>query len=152
MTSQARNERQVYELFIRATRERLWQALTEGEVTAKYFFGTRVSSSWKVGAPLSYQSAVGATLVSGEVLTHDPGKELAHTWKVHYDPALVDEVSTIRWHIEERGLSCKLTVVHELAGAPKTASNVAKDGWSVVLSGLKTLLETGSPLEILPSA
>lgn len=141
-------------MITRSTRDELWRALTDGEFTVRYFFGTRVSSSWQVGAPIRYHGPDETTLVSGEVLGREQGKELVHTWRVHYDPALADELSTVRWQIEERGPSCKLTVIHELARAPKTRAHVGEgqDGWSVVLSGLKTLLETGSPLEIRAQA
>jgi uncharacterized protein YndB with AHSA1/START domain len=149
-TEKSKSEQQVYELFIRTTPEALWQAITDGQVTRQYFFGTAIKSSFEPGARLVYEAPDGSPVVSGKVVACERGKSLAHTWKVHYDPALLDEESTVRWSIEPRGSACKLTAVHELERAPKTAANVGvgKDGWSVVLSGLKTLLETGSPLEL----
>jgi uncharacterized protein YndB with AHSA1/START domain len=83
------------------------------------------------------------------VLECDPPRRLVHAWTSAYDPELAaEEPSRVTWEIESRedGLTL-LTVVHDrLEGAPKTAAGVAGEGWMYVLSGLKTLLETGEPL------
>ncbi|TMA23232.1 MAG: ATPase, partial [Deltaproteobacteria bacterium] len=63
-----------------------------------------------------------------------------------YDPELSSESSRVTYLIEKRGEVCKLAVTHELADAPKTAKHVSKDGWTLILSTLKTLLETGEPM------
>jgi hypothetical protein len=87
-------------------------------------------------------------LVDGEVLESDPPHRLVHTWRALYDPETASEPhSRVSWEIEPQdGGFTKLTVVHDrLEEAPKTALSVA-GGWSFVLSGLKTLLETGKPL------
>jgi uncharacterized protein YndB with AHSA1/START domain len=86
--------------------------------------------------------------VVGQVLEHDPPRKLVHSWRAVYDPASATEPeSRVTWEIEPHGDGVsKLTVVHDrLEASPVTATSVA-GGWSLVLSGLKTLLETGEPL------
>lgn len=143
---------QIYEVFIRTTPERLWQALTDPGFTARYFFGTAVRSTFKPGDPIDYTFPDGSPAIAGEILEADPPRRLVQTWIVRYNPALAHERSIVTWRIEARGDACKLTAVHDLTGAPGTAANVGNDGWTVVLSGLKTLLETGEPLAVAPAA
>lgn len=140
------SNKQVYELFIRTTPEKLWRALTDGAVTAQYFFGTSVASKLEKGAPITWTFPDGSVAVDGVVSGVESPRRLAHTWVTRYDPALSDECSDVVWSIEPRGEVVKLVVEHELSSAPKTAASVGKDGWSLVLSGLKTVLETGAPL------
>jgi uncharacterized protein YndB with AHSA1/START domain len=137
---------QVYSVFIRATPEQVWEAITTPEFSHKYFHGARLTI-----APNSYSSVSddGADLVTGSVLEFDPPRRLVHTWRAMYSPELaVEDESRVTWEIEPRddGLTY-LTVVHDrLDGAPLTAVAVSGEGWMHVLSGLKTLLETGEPL------
>ena len=136
---------QVYSVFIKATPEQIWDAITKPEFTQKYFFGSHVTVT-----PDEYRSVndEGNDLVRGRVLEIDPPRRLVHSWLAYYDPEMAAENdSRVSWDIEPQdGGYSKLTVVHDqLEGAPKTATSVA-GGWSFVLSGLKTLLETGKPL------
>jgi uncharacterized protein YndB with AHSA1/START domain len=142
--------RQVHELFIQTTASKLWETLTSSELTPHYFFGTAVKSSFEPGAPIRYDLPDGTLAVDGVVLACEPQKNLVHTWRIHYDPALAEETSTVEWHIEQRGKVCRVVATHELVDAPRTAAHLGagQDGWSVVLSGLKTYLETGKPLEL----
>jgi uncharacterized protein YndB with AHSA1/START domain len=83
------------------------------------------------------------------VLEFDPPRKLVHGWQSLYDPELAEEEpSRVTWEIEPQdGGFCKLTVTHDqLEGAPKTAESVLGEGWMMVISGLKTVLETGEPL------
>jgi uncharacterized protein YndB with AHSA1/START domain len=139
-------ETQVYELFIRTTPEKLWQALTDGAVTRKYLFGETLHSDWKPGSEWSATNSEGKRDVDGKVLECDPPRRLVITWHVLFDPELSNEISTVTYLIEKRGELCKLSVRHDLADAPKTAGQVNSDGWQWILSNLKTLLETGQPL------
>ena len=139
----------VYVTYIATTIERLYQALTSAEFTERYMFGRRVESTWAVGAPVRYVGRDGGVSDSGEVLESDPPRMLRHTWRALYDPETATEpFSRVTWEIEpQEGGVTKLTVVHDqLEGAPKTAESVA-GGWMYILSGLKTLLETGKPLQ-----
>jgi uncharacterized protein YndB with AHSA1/START domain len=150
MTTMTEQATQVYSVFIRATPEQVWDAITKPEFTTRYFHGTRIESTFEPGAPyLSLAGDGDETLVDGEVLESDPPRMLKHTWRALYDPETASEpFSRVAWEIEpQEGGVTKLTVVHDqLEAAPKTAASVA-GGWSYVLSGLKTLLETGEPLQ-----
>jgi uncharacterized protein YndB with AHSA1/START domain len=145
--------RQTHELFIRTNLAELWRSLTDGAVTRHYFFGTEVKSSFKKGDVIRYEMPDGMLTIDGTVLECEPERRLVHTWKIQYDPALTGESSTVEWRLEARGEACKLTVIHDFEHAPKSAAHLGegKDGWNVVLSGLKTYLETGKPL-VLPMA
>ena len=138
---------QVYQVFIKATPERIWEAITNPEFTTKYFYGARieVTPEWR----RTYSPDGGDSWGEGAVTEFDPPRRLVHEWRSSYNAELsVEEPSRVTWEIEQRddGLSL-LTVVHDrLEGAPKTAASVAGPGWMMVLSGLKTLLETGEPL------
>jgi uncharacterized protein YndB with AHSA1/START domain len=150
MTTMTEQTTQVYSVFIRATPEQVWDGITKPEFTTRYFYGTRIDSTFEPGAPyLSIAGEGDQTLVDGEVLESDPPRMLKHTWRALYDPETASEPhSRVTWEIEpQEGGVTKLTVTHDqLEAAPKTAVSVA-GGWSYVLSGLKTLLETGEPLE-----
>lgn len=140
---------QVYSIFIRATAEEVWDAITKPEFTSKYFFGNRVDSTFEPGAPFRSLSPDGAEVrVEGVVREADRPRRLVHGWRALYNAETAAEPeSRVTWEIEpQEGGVCRLTVVHdELEHAPKTAGSVA-GGWMYVLSGLKTLLETGQPL------
>jgi uncharacterized protein YndB with AHSA1/START domain len=141
---------QVYQVFIKATPERIWEAITDPTFTVKYFHGSRVELKPVSGSPYKGVSPDGSQLwVHGEVLEADPPRRLVHTWTAKYDPVMAEEVpSRVTWEITGRdgGMSL-LTVVHDqLEGAPKTAESVSGEGWMYVLSGLKTVLETGDSL------
>jgi uncharacterized protein YndB with AHSA1/START domain len=150
MTTMTELATQVYSVFIRATPEQVWDGITKPEFTTRYFHGTRIESTFEPGAPyLSLAGDGDETLVDGEVLESDPPRMLKHTWRALYDPETASEpFSRVTWEIEpQEGGVTKLTVVHDqLEAAPKTAESVA-GGWTYVLSGLKTLLETGEPLQ-----
>jgi len=136
---------QVYQVFINASPEQIWEAITKPEFTSKYFYGVTIDTT-----PEERRSYSGSELKNvQEVLEYESPRRLVHSWISFYDPEMAaEEPSRVTWEIEEGedGVS-KLTVVHDqLEGAPKTAANVSGEGWMYVLSGLKTLLETGKPL------
>lgn len=140
--------RQTYELFVRATPEKVWETLTDPAATRHFFHGTAVESTFRAGEPIRYLLPNGMLAVEGEILEVAPSSRLSHTWGIRYNEAMSRERSSVSWTIERRGPATKITVVHELAEAPLTAKNVGTDGWSHVLCGLKTLIETGEPLVI----
>ena len=142
---------QVYMVFIKASPEEIWDAITKPEFTSRYFHGSNVESSFEPGAPYKGWSSDRSQLfVDGEVLESDPPRRLSFTWSALWDEELVSEAaSRVTWEIDpQKGGFSKVTVVHDqLEGAPKTAATVASDmGWKIVLDGMKTLLETGEPL------
>src|SRR5262249_2092281 len=144
----AQAPKQIYQIYIRATPEQIWEAITKPEFTALYFHGSRVETNGTVGTPIRHHAPDGVYLWSDDViLESDPPRRLVQTWRALYDPELAAEPpSRVTWEIEPQpGGVTKLTVVHdELDLAPKTAAHVG-GGWMFILSGLKTLLETGSP-------
>jgi uncharacterized protein YndB with AHSA1/START domain len=136
---------QVYQVFVKATPEAVWDAITKPEFTSKYFHGVTIDTS-----PTIRQTYYHGELANEvDVLEYDPPRRLVHSWLSFYDEEMAaEEPSRVSWEIEpqEGGFSL-LTVVHDqLEGAPKTAASVTGTGWMMVLSGLKTLLETGEPL------
>ena len=141
---------QLYQVFIKATPEQVWDAITKAEFTEKYFYGSRISFDEKPGGAFIGRGGDGdSVLADGEVLEYDRPRRLQHTWRALYDEATAGEpASRVTWELEDaEGGVTKLTVVHDqLEAAPKTAESVA-GGWSYILSGLKTLLETGRPLQ-----
>ena len=138
---------QVYQVFIKATPERIWEAITDPAFTTRYFHGSRVELQLVAGSPYKSYSPDGSELwIDGEVLEVEAPRRLVHTWRAHYEPAMAEEEpSRVTWEIADRGDGmCLLTVVHDrLEHAPRTAESVSGQGWMYVLSGLKTLLETG---------
>jgi uncharacterized protein YndB with AHSA1/START domain len=140
---------QVYTVFIKASPEQIWDAITKPEFTSKFFYGSLVDSTFEPGTPFRGWSPDREQLwTDGEVLESDKPRRLSYTWlSLYNEETAKEEPSRVTWEIEaaDGGVS-KLTVVHDqLEGAPKTAGNVA-GGWPYILSGLKTLLETGEPL------
>jgi uncharacterized protein YndB with AHSA1/START domain len=129
---------------IKATPEAIWEAITKPEFTERYFHGATI-------AVLNGRrfTTIGDLAWDEEVLEEDPPRRLVHRWVAGYSEELAaEEPSRVTWEIEpqEDGTTL-LTVVHDqLEGAPKTAVRVSGTGWMYVLSGLKTLLETGKPL------
>ena len=140
MTTMTAQTTQLYSIFIKATPEQVWDAITKPEFTQRYFYGVPVHAT-----PDAYD---GGGAVAGAIVEFEPAQKLVHTWRTLYDADMsAEDESRVTWEIEAQdGGYTKLTVVHDrLEGAPKTAESVA-GGWSFVLSGLKTLLETGEPL------
>ena len=144
------NATQIYRLFIRTTPTTLWDAITTPEFTVKYFYGSAVDTEGVPDGRFHYHSPDGTQLWSdGTVLEWDPPRRLVHTWRSLYQPEARDEpASRVTWEIDERDGYCLLTVVHDrLDESPITAENVGGEGWMLILSGLKTLLETGQPMQ-----
>ena len=141
-----------YEIFIRTTPDALWDAITSGEQTRRYFHGTRIESKWRVGAAVIYHSSrAGNIAVDGEVRHVERTRRLSYTWNVRYDPERSGEApSLVTWKIEPVGDTCRLTLTHQFSEPSKTFREV-KSGWNAILSSLKSLLETGEPLARCPA-
>lgn len=143
MSTMTAQTTQVYSLFIKASPEQIWDAITKPEFTQQYFYGARI----EVRGDRRF-STIGDSEWDEEVLEAEPPSRLVHRFVAAYDPDMAsEEPSRVTWEIEAQdGGITKLTVVHDqLEAAPKTALSVA-GGWMYILSGLKTLLETGKPL------
>ncbi len=140
---------QVYEIYIRTTPERLWQALTDGELTKQYYYGSEIRSDLTAGSPFQYFDDGDNLLLDGKILEVDPPRRLVTTFSALWSPDVAaDPPSRLTWEIEPMGAACRLRMIHDdLAPGSATLHEVA-GGWSHILSGLKTLLETGEPLVI----
>jgi uncharacterized protein YndB with AHSA1/START domain len=141
---------QVYQVFIKASPERIWEALTKPELVKLYYHNCRLESEVQAGGRWRAWSPDHTKLwVDAEILEFDPPRRLAHGWRSLYKDELAAEPeSRVTWEIEpQEGGYSLVTVVHDLLeNSPKTAAGVSGVGWMHVLSGLKTVLETGKPL------
>jgi uncharacterized protein YndB with AHSA1/START domain len=153
---------QVYRVYIRAEPQAIWDAITKPEWTQKYgyrgiveFDGMGPGSKYRILAPPEMKcTGMPDVMVDGEVVEADPPRKLVQTWHALWDAQIAAETTRVTYDIEEDdGGVTRLTVTHELEGAPRTAEQVASvarlheggGGWSWILSDLKTLLETGTP-------
>jgi uncharacterized protein YndB with AHSA1/START domain/DNA-binding transcriptional ArsR family regulator len=134
----------VFEIYIKTTPERLWKALTDPEMRRKYTFGAVVTSDWTRGS--RYEGVgMGTPIFEGENLEVDPPRRLVQTFRALWGEDVKSEgTSRVTYEIEPIGDSCRLTVTHDQLR--EGANNQLFGGWPMVLSGLKTLLETGELL------
>ena len=136
----------VFEIYISTTPERLWQAIVDPDVRARYQFGARIESTWASGSTYQVQhdGATGA-LIEGENLEVDPPHRLVQTYHAVWDDTIAAEgTSRVAWEIEPMGDTCRLTVTHDQLR--EDADPHLYGGWPMMLSGLKTWLETGAEL------
>jgi uncharacterized protein YndB with AHSA1/START domain/DNA-binding transcriptional ArsR family regulator len=136
----------VFEIFIKTTPERLWEAITDPEIRAKYNFGAASYGDWTVGAKQEMRAA-NAEFVLGEseILEIDRPRRLVHTLLAKFSPeAEAEGVSRVAWDIEQVADSCRLTVTHDQMR--EGANEQLYGGWPMILSGLKTWLESGELL------
>ncbi len=151
---------QVNRIYIRATAQAIWDAITQPDWTEKYGYGGRADYDLRPGGAFRVvasaemqQAGMPEVVVDGEVIEADPPHRLVQTWRAGWD---AEPATRLTYAIDEKagGVTC-LTVTHELDGAPNTAAMVAGavdgagGGWAEVLSDLKTLLETGTSLSSL---
>jgi uncharacterized protein YndB with AHSA1/START domain len=141
----------VYTTYIETSAEKLWQALTEGDFTERYWFGYRFSSERRAGSSYEF-SKPDAASGEGTVLEFDPPRRLAYTWNLCSAGAQQEPSSRVAFDLETRGKVVKLTVTHDgFEEGSKTQRDIS-GGWPMVLSSLKSLLETGQPLLMDPPA
>jgi len=136
----------VFEIYIKTTPERLWEAITDPEMRAKYSFGVRSESDWAEGS--EYLSSVPGVIeiASGENLEVEPPRRLVQSFRALWSEGVKREgTSRVTWEIEPVGSSCRLRVTHDQLGEDANAELFG--GWMMILSGLKTLLETGELLD-----
>jgi uncharacterized protein YndB with AHSA1/START domain len=138
----------IYVTYIETTPEKLWQALTDGDFTERYWFGMRLRSQWKAGASFEMVRSDGTVSDAGKVVECDPPRRLAYTFINLSDEYKGEPPALATFVIEPLGKLVKLTLTHEgFAEGSKFFAGISR-GWPAILSGLKSLLETGKPLEI----
>ena len=163
-TMSATNTTQVYRVYIRTTPEAVWDAITKPEWTERYGYGGVADYDLRVGgranalpgAAMKAYPGVPDVIIDGEFVEVDPPRRLVQTWRMLMDETMKAEGFTrLTYEIESiDGGVTKLTIVHELEGAPTLAAMVAGEaessgaggGWAWVLSDLKTVLESGAPM------
>jgi uncharacterized protein YndB with AHSA1/START domain len=136
----------VYELYVKTTPKRLWEAITDPELRSQYSFGIRVKSDWAPGSRYEglHPKAPGP-LVEGENLEVDAPRRLVQSFRALWSDEVKREgTSRVTWEIEPVGDSCKLLVTHDRLR--EGGHGEIYGGWPMILSGLKTLLETGQKL------
>src|SRR6202171_3447381 len=140
----------VYTIYIAATPERVWEALTSAEFSRKYFFGNAVEVDLRVSGSYIVRTPDGAMHISGEVVECDPPRKLTITFNVNW-PALIEKLgpTLVTYEIEPAGDAVKLTLIqsHDRPLSDDILSG-GRQGWPAILSSLKSLLETGDALVI----
>ena len=145
-TLEDRTMEKVFEIYIKTTPERLWEAITDSEMRRKYFFGVGVSSDWRPGSRYECVHPLApSALFEGENLVVDPPRRLVQSFRALFSDDVKREGTTrLTWEIEPVADSCRLTLTQDQL---REDANIAiYGGWPQVLSGLKTLLETGGTL------
>ena len=139
-----------YDIFIGAPVTKVWKGIVDGEMTKHYVYGTRLESKLKKGASYAYLGDGGFKVVDGEILEIEPDKRLVMTWKAHWDDSVEkDRASRMTYELSATSPSTtRLHILHDdFDGKTATYSAaVAVNGWPLMLSSLKSLLETGKPL------
>jgi uncharacterized protein YndB with AHSA1/START domain len=135
----------VFEIYIKTTPERLWEAITDSDMRSKYSFGTGIKSDWTPGSRYQAIHPAGVEIAEGENLEVDAPRRLVQSFRALWSEDVKNEGwSRVTWEIEPVGDSCRLTVTHD--ELREGANDELYGGWPMILSGLKTLLETGELL------
>lgn len=140
----------VYTIYIAATPEKVWQALTTAEFSRQYFSGFAIEADLRIGGAFVARAPDGSVHIGGEVLECDPPRKLTVTWNVNW-PALVEKLgpTLVTYLIEPAGDAVKLTMLqsHDRDIGDDILSG-GREGWPAILSSLKSVLETGRPLAV----
>ncbi len=146
------NSKFVYVTYIRTTPEKLWEAFTTPDLNRLYWFGAAQDSDFKKGSPWRIVFQDGRVADSGEVVESDPPRKLVLSWRNEFMPEMKAEgYSRATFTLEPSGNVVKFTVVHEIERQDSKFIGAVSNGWPHILSGLKSLLETGAPLEAAES-
>jgi uncharacterized protein YndB with AHSA1/START domain len=141
------SEKFVYVTYIRTTPEKVWDALINPEFTRAYWCETWQDSDWKPGSPWRVMIPDGRVADSGEVLEVDRPRRLVLSWRNEFTEMKAEGYSRATFELEPVGSSVKLTVTHEMDRDGSKFIAAVSQGWPHILSSLKTMLETGKPLE-----
>ncbi len=135
----------VFEIEIKSTPERIWEAITSPDLTRRYFHDTAIRSDWRNGSKVVWENPDGTSASEGEVIECEPPCRLVTSWSSLWAPELASETpSRVTWEIEERASSCLLRLIHDkLEGARKT-HDVVKNGWPGIIEGLRACVEAAA--------
>ena len=142
-----------YEIYIAASPKDVWRGLVDGEMTEKYVYGTRLSSSLSRGARFAYVGEGGFEAVSGEILAAEPERRLVMRWQAHWDDEVAkDRPSRVTYEIDPAGPGMtRLRLRHDEFERETATYLGSVDAWPWMMSSLKSLLETGKPLPAAPA-
>jgi len=137
-----------YDIYIGAPVGEVWKGIVDGEMTKHYVYGTRLETKLKKGAPYAYLGDGGFKIVDGEILEIEPEKRLVMSWKAHWDDSVAkDRPSRVSYELSAAGPSTtKLHIVHDDFDRETATYLGSVEGWPLMMSSLKSLLETGKPL------
>jgi uncharacterized protein YndB with AHSA1/START domain len=135
----------VYVSYIRTTPEKLWSALTDAEFMKQYWLGHHCESAWTAGSPWKMVSSKGVITDAGEIIESDPPRRLVIRWTHQQNPELNAEgESRCTMELEPSAAAVKLTITHTIEREPSKLIAAVSGGWPMILSNLKSLLETGT--------
>jgi uncharacterized protein YndB with AHSA1/START domain/DNA-binding transcriptional ArsR family regulator len=141
------NLKQVFVTYIKSSKEKVWQALTSAELTPQYYYNSVIQSDLKVGSKIEYiikeESGIEKIAVAGELLEIEPFNKLCHSFRF---PNSNDPLSRVTFTLEEQDNMVKLTVLHDQFENENDTFKSVSEGWPLILSGLKTYLETGKTM------
>jgi uncharacterized protein YndB with AHSA1/START domain len=136
----------VYVTYIHATADKVWQALTDGDFTSRYWGGLHITSDWNAGSVVQHLTADGRAALVGEVLEADFPTRLSYTFHMQIsEETRADAPSRLTFELQPLEVVTKLTLTHDHAAAGETFSNTS-NGWPALMSSMKSLLETGAAL------
>ena len=142
--------RHVHQAVVRASAERVWEAVTCGEQTRRYYYGTAVESDFVPGSPIVYRSDDGTAEIDGAIIEAAAPHRLVLSCRFLFDDdAAAERPSRVTWEVADQGDGlCLVTVTHDDFDAASATERIVEGGWTLIVSGLKTLLETGEPLVV----
>jgi uncharacterized protein YndB with AHSA1/START domain len=137
-----------YDIYVRALAKKVWQGIVDGDMTRQYVYGTRLETKLEKGAPYAYVGDGGFKAVDGEILDVAPEKKLVMSWNARWDDAVSnDPASRVTYELSEVGPNTtKLRVIHDRFEGRTATFAGSTEAWPLMLSSLKSILETGRPL------
>ncbi|HJV60632.1 MAG TPA: SRPBCC family protein [Albitalea sp.] len=137
----------VYVTYIRTTPQKLWSALTDAEFIKQYWFGVRCESQWTAGSPWKLVAGDGQVMDTGEIIEAEPPRRLVIRWQNRSKPELAAEgESRCTMELEPSGSAVRLSITHTIERDASKFIAAVSGGWPKIMSNLKSLLETGSPV------
>jgi uncharacterized protein YndB with AHSA1/START domain len=137
----------VYQIYIRSSPERVWQALTDPELTRHYYFDSRIESDFTPNSPYIYRKPDGAMLAEGTIVESEPPHRLVTTFRTAWTAERDDSPdSQVIWEIEPHEDQSKVTLIHEGVVLETDLGPNFRDAWAKIASAMKTMLETESAL------